>query len=58
MEQECIYINEYCSIRELRVLISEWVAFYNNTRIHESLGYKTPASRCFGENDVEGSKVA
>ncbi|RRF88652.1 MAG: IS3 family transposase, partial [Coriobacteriaceae bacterium] len=33
--------------RELERLVSEFVGYYNNRRIHQSLGYETPASWYF-----------
>ena len=44
LKQECIYINEYKNIKELKQLIKDYIDYYNNTRIHEALNYETPAS--------------
>ncbi len=43
-----VYVNEYNSPRELRRGITQYVDEYNNLRVHQSLGYKTPAS-VYGE---------
>jgi len=37
-----IYINEYCSPRELRQGITNYIYEYNTERPHQSLGYKYP----------------
>lgn len=38
---------EYSTPAELEATIAEFVEFYNNGRIHQSLGYETPASWYF-----------
>jgi putative transposase len=42
IKQEKLYINEYQSVSELKILIKEYMHFYNYERIHQSLGYLTP----------------
>ncbi len=39
---ERLHKNEYTTERELRAAIIEYIGFYNQRRIHESLGYMTP----------------
>lgn len=39
---EKLYINEYKTPKELRMLIREYINEYNSERPHESLNYKTP----------------
>lgn len=39
---ERLHGNEYTTERELRAVIIEYVGFYNQKRIHSSLGYSTP----------------
>jgi len=39
---ERIHRNEYTTEKELRSVIIEYVGFYNQKRIHSSLGYLTP----------------
>ena len=39
---ERIHKNEYTTEKELRSVIIEYVGFYNQKRIHSSLGYLTP----------------
>lgn len=43
LKSECLRINEYETPAQLRSLIADFVERYNNGRIHESLGYETPA---------------
>lgn len=43
LKQECVYISEYSTFDELEGLIAGFVELYNNERIHQSLGYDTPA---------------
>ena len=42
LKQECIYHYRPDSIQELEKRLDEFVHWYNNERIHQSLGYKTP----------------
>jgi putative transposase len=42
LKQEKLYIFEYENVRELQILISEYMTFYNTERPHQSLGYQTP----------------
>jgi putative transposase len=46
-KREEFYLNEYGSIKELRMAIEAYMDFYNQKRWHQSLGYKTPASIYF-----------
>jgi len=39
---ERIHKNEYVTEKELRAVVIEYVGFYNNKRLHSSLGYMTP----------------
>jgi putative transposase len=43
VKYECVFINEFESPREARRLIGEYIEFYNNVRVHQSLDYRTPA---------------
>ena len=43
LKQEAIYYYRPSSIAELSIVIKNFVDFYNNKRLHQSLGYKTPA---------------
>ena len=39
---ECIYLNEYENMKQLKSSISEYIDFYNHKRFHETLKYKKP----------------
>jgi len=43
LKYEEVYLNEYASPRQAREGINRYLAFYNYTRPHQSLNYKTPA---------------
>jgi putative transposase len=47
LKYEEVYINDYDSPREARWGISQYFEKYNNRRLHQSLGYKTPAEVYF-----------
>ncbi len=42
VKHEDIYLKVYGSMSELTLGLTEYFAFYNNERLHQSLGYKTP----------------
>lgn len=48
-KREEFYLNEYSSIKELRIAIKNYITFYNYKRWHQSLDYKRPAEVYFGE---------
>ena len=39
---ENIYLNEYRTIRELKVGVAEYIGFYNQQRFHQTLDYQKP----------------
>jgi putative transposase len=43
VKYEEVYLHEYTSPREARTGLSRYFAFYNNQRLHQALGYRTPA---------------
>lgn len=49
LKSEFLRLEEYETPRELRKVIERSVELYNNDRLHESLGYDTPAERYFAE---------
>jgi putative transposase len=48
VKYEDIYLKGYASLSELLLGLSDYFAFYNDERAHQSLGYRTPAEvhRC------------
>lgn len=54
VKYEEVYLNEYRDLKEATGGLGAYFAFYNNRRLHQSLGYRTPAEvyfenrfRCF-----------
>lgn len=43
LKSECLRQEEYSTPAELRAIIAKFVTWYNEKRIHQSLGYDTPA---------------
>ncbi len=50
VKYECIYLNGYQSIPEVRAGLENYFEFYNKERFHQSLSYKTPCEVYDGEN--------
>ena len=48
VKYNCIYINNYNSVKELRIGLEEYFNFYNYERPHQSLNKKTPANIYYG----------
>lgn len=44
LKSEYVHINVFDTPRELRVGIADFIEKYNSLRLHESLGYETPAT--------------
>ena len=42
LKHEDIYLKGYGDGREAKAGIGEWIGFYNETRPHQALGYRTP----------------
>ena len=42
LKQESLYLYDYESVSEVKVLIDNYIHFYNSERIHQSLDYFTP----------------
>jgi len=43
LKYEDILINEYETAQEVKEAIKAYIELYNNKRLHQSLGYRTPA---------------
>lgn len=43
LKQEKIYRMDLISVQEAKNAITEYIEFYNNHRLHQSLDYQTPA---------------
>lgn len=44
LKYEDIYIQGYEAVPELRRGLGRYFAFYNDERLHQSLGYRTPTA--------------
>lgn len=44
VKYECIYLNDFADIAEIRAILAKFFWFYNNKRPHQSLGGQPPAS--------------
>lgn len=42
LKHEDVYLKSYADGREAKAGIASWVEFYNNQRLHQALGYRTP----------------
>lgn len=42
LKYEEVYLHEYDSPRSARAGVGAWLRFYNNERLHQALGYRTP----------------
>jgi putative transposase len=43
IKYEEVYLNDYGSPREARLGLGHYMTFYNHERVHQALGYRTPA---------------
>ncbi len=56
VKYEEVYLSEYETPRDARQGLSRYLSFYNKERLHQALGYRTPAqvyneSVCFKEEE-------
>ncbi len=43
VKQECIYLNDFSTVMAVKKALINYFEYYNGTRLHQSLCYKTPA---------------
>jgi putative transposase len=48
VKYEEVYLHEYRTVLEARAHLAEYFRFYNEERLHETLGYRTPHEVYFG----------
>jgi transposase InsO family protein len=56
IKYEDVYIKDYTTPRELRAGLTEYLRFYNERRLHQSLNYRPPAELYFEERQEEHQK--
>lgn len=49
VKYEDVYLKDYGVVEDARHGLGEYFAFYNTGRLHQSLGYRTPAEVYFGD---------
>ena len=49
LKYEEVYLRDYQFVPEARAGIEKYFQFYNHERLHQSLGYQTPAAMYFGK---------
>ncbi|WP_157223588.1 integrase core domain-containing protein, partial [Rhodovulum sp. PH10] len=42
LKHEDVYLKHYADGREAKAGIAAWITFYNEQRLHQALGYRTP----------------
>jgi putative transposase len=42
LKQECAWLTKFETFEDAESTISEWIEYYNEERLHSSLGYLTP----------------
>jgi putative transposase len=52
VKYENVYLHEYADAEELHLGLRHYFRFYNQTRLHQSLDYQTPATIYFQEGDT------
>ena len=59
VKTEFVFEENFANLEDLQSKLSSWVWWYNNERLHSSLGYKTPVeSRKSSEIGVTDKKIA
>ena len=56
LKYEKIYINEYKTVKEVKEAIKEYIQFYNNKRLHQSLEYNTPSEIYYNLKELKDKK--
>lgn len=51
VKQECIYLHEFKTIENIRLTLNDYFQYYNHRRVHQGLGYHTPAQIYSGNEE-------
>lgn len=43
IKYECVHLFGVENLQELKIMLGDYISYYNNKRLHSSLGYKQPA---------------
>ena len=52
VKYEEVYLHDYTSPKEARAQLQDYFEFYNSKRLHQALGYQTPAEVYFQKKEV------
>ena len=52
LKYEEVYLKAYATVAEAKAGIGSWIGFYNEERLHQALGYRTPAKVYAGTTGV------
>lgn len=58
IKYEEVYLKSYESVREATLSLGEYITFYNNERMHQSLNYKTPSEIYFRKEAKKTQSLA
>jgi len=50
VKYEKVYLHEYQTVADVRTHLAVYFRFYNEERLHETLGYRTPHEVYFGRS--------
>ena len=53
VKYEEVYLKDYQSPREAEQSLKDYITFYNNERLHQSLNYQTPSEIYFGKGVIK-----